>query len=117
MSAALRLIELRYLPSVVGSVTAGSLSIGDEVEWLPRGEKVRVRSLQNHDRAVDQVHRGQRAAINLAGVHHEDVIRGQELARPGYLIPSRVVRNGFLRLRSPVGGDSCEVRERAIAPA
>src|SRR5438067_6523191 len=54
---------------VTGSVTSGSLSVGDEVVWLPRGEKVRVRSLQNHDRAVDQVHRGQRAAINLAGVH------------------------------------------------
>ena len=32
-----------------------------------------------------------RAAINLAGVHHEDVLRGQELATPGYLVPSRVV--------------------------
>ena len=32
---------------------------------------------------------GQRAAINLAGVHHEDVLRGQELATPGFLAPSR----------------------------
>src|SRR5947208_8356858 len=76
---------------VTGSVTSGSLRVGDEVEWLPRGEKVRVRSLQNHDRPVDEVHRGQRAAINLAGVHHEDVIRGQEVATPGYLVPSRVL--------------------------
>jgi selenocysteine-specific elongation factor len=76
---------------VTGSVTSGSLRVGDEVEWQPRGDKVRVRSLQNHDKPVDEVHRGQRAAINLAGVHHEDVIRGQELATPGYLQPSRVV--------------------------
>jgi selenocysteine-specific elongation factor len=76
---------------VTGSVTAGSLKVGDEVEWLPRAERVRVRSLQNHDRPVEQVHRGQRAAINLAGVHHEDVVRGQELATPGYLLPARVV--------------------------
>jgi selenocysteine-specific elongation factor len=76
---------------VTGSVTSGSVRVGDEVEWLPRGERVRVRSLQNHDRAVEEVHRGMRAAINLAGVHHEDVIRGQELATPGYLVPSRVV--------------------------
>src|SRR5216684_3670783 len=61
---------------VTGSVTSGSVKVGDEVEWLPRREKVRVRSLQNHDRPVEEVHRGQRAAINLAGVHHEDVIRG-----------------------------------------
>src|SRR5262245_41467303 len=76
---------------VTGSVTSGSVRVGDEVEWQPRGEKVRVRSLQNHDKAVEEVHRGMRAAINLAGVHHEDVIRGQEVATPGYLEPSRVV--------------------------
>jgi selenocysteine-specific elongation factor len=76
---------------VTGSVTSGSVKVGDEVDWLPRGERVRVRSLQNHDRAVEEVHRGQRAAINLAGVRHEDVARGQDLATPGYLLPSRVV--------------------------
>jgi selenocysteine-specific elongation factor len=76
---------------VTGSVTSGSVKVGDEVEWQPRGERVRVRSLQNHDRAVEEAHRGQRAAINLAGVRHEDVIRGQELATPGFLVPSRVM--------------------------
>src|SRR5437660_9380100 len=64
---------------VTGSVTSGTLRVGDEVEWQPRGERVRVRSLQNHDRPVEEVHRGMRAAINPAGVHHEDVVRGQEL--------------------------------------
>lgn len=76
---------------VTGSVTAGSVKVGDEVEWQPRGERVRVRSLQNHDRPVEEVHRGMRAAINLAGVRHEDVVRGQEVATPGYLQPARVV--------------------------
>jgi len=76
---------------ITGSVTSGSVRAGDEVEWLPSGQRVRVRSLQNHDRSVEEVHRGQRAAINLAGVRHEDVVRGQELATPGYLLPSRVL--------------------------
>jgi selenocysteine-specific elongation factor len=75
---------------VTGSVTAGSLKVGDEVEWQPRGERVRVRALQNHDKPVEEVHRGMRAAINLAGVAHEDVVRGQEISTPGYLVPSRV---------------------------
>src|SRR5439155_8767006 len=61
------------------------------VDCLPSGERVRVRSLQNHDRAVEEVHRGMRAAINLAGVRHEDVVRGQELATPRYLVPSKVL--------------------------
>jgi len=76
---------------VTGSVTSGSLAVGDEVEWLPRGDRVRVRSLQNHGRSVQTVHRGMRAAINLAGVHHENVARGQELALPGYLRPTRTL--------------------------
>jgi selenocysteine-specific elongation factor len=76
---------------VTGSVTSGRVRVGEEVEWLPRGQRVRIRSLQNHDRSVEEVHVGQRAAINLAGVHHEDVVRGQELATPGYLVPSRVM--------------------------
>ena len=76
---------------VTGSVIDGSLRVGDEVEWLPSRQRVRVRSIQNHDHAVDEAHRGQRAAINLAGVAHEDVLRGQELATPGYLVPSRVI--------------------------
>jgi selenocysteine-specific elongation factor len=76
---------------VTGSVHSGTARIGDEFERLPGGDRVRVRELQNHDRAVDEVHRGMRAAINLVGVKHTDVKRGQELARPGYLVPSRVV--------------------------
>jgi len=40
---------------------------------------------------VEEVHRGMRAAINLAGIRHEDVIRGQEVATPGYLEPARVL--------------------------
>jgi selenocysteine-specific elongation factor len=76
---------------VTGSVTSGRLKIGEEVEWLPRGERVRVRSLQNHDQPVEEVHRGMRAALNLAGVRHEEVVRGQELATVGYLLPSRVL--------------------------
>ncbi len=76
---------------VTGSVTSGSLRVGDEVEWQPRGERVRVRSLQNHEHSVEEVRKGQRAAINLAGVRHEEVKRGQEIATPGYLVPSRVM--------------------------
>jgi selenocysteine-specific elongation factor len=76
---------------VTGSATAGSLKVGDEVDWLPAAQRVRVRSLQNHEQSVDEVHRGQRAAINLAGVRYEDVARGQELATPGYLVSSKVL--------------------------
>jgi selenocysteine-specific elongation factor len=76
---------------VTGSVTSGSLRVGDEVEWLPQGQRLRVRSLQNHGQPVAEVRRGMRAAINLAGVHHTEVGRGQELAALGYLVPSKIL--------------------------
>jgi len=76
---------------VTGSVASGSVRVGDELEWQTSGTRVRIRGLQQHDHAVDQVQRGQRAALNLAGVPHEEVRRGQELATPGYLIPSCVL--------------------------
>jgi selenocysteine-specific elongation factor len=76
---------------VTGSVTSGHARLGDELEVEPGGVRVRVRGLQNHDRAVEEVFRGQRAAINLAGVHHEAIGRGQELATIGHLIPSRLL--------------------------
>jgi selenocysteine-specific elongation factor len=79
---------------VTGSVTTGTVRVGDELEWHKgdgTSEPVRVRSLNNHGQPADEVRRGQRAAINLAGVPHETVRRGQELAAPGYLAPSRVL--------------------------
>lgn len=76
---------------VTGTVTTGSVRVGDEVVWLPRGDTVRIRGLQCHDAAVEEVHRGMRAAMNLAGVKHEEVARGQELATPGFLEASQVL--------------------------
>ena len=76
---------------VTGSVQSGRAKVGDQLSMEPRGVSVRVRGMQQHDRPVDAVHRGQRAAINLAGVHHADVGRGDELATPGYLVPSRLM--------------------------
>lgn len=78
---------------VTGSVTSGTVKVADELDWHKGDgtiETVRVRGLNNHGKPVEETHRGQRAAVNLAGVPHEQVRRGQELATPGYLVPSKV---------------------------
>lgn len=80
-----------YGAVVTGSVGSGRVRIGDDLLIQPGGHQVRVRGLQNHDRTVEEVHRGQRAAINLAGVHHDDLSRGHELTTPGHLMPSRLL--------------------------
>jgi len=76
---------------VTGSVASGVARLGDELTIEPGGVAVRVRGLHHHDAAVDEVRRGQRAAINLAGIHHDAVRRGQELATPGHLLPSKLL--------------------------
>jgi selenocysteine-specific elongation factor len=76
---------------VTGTVVSGHVTLGDELEWHPEGRMVRVRGLQRHDHPVERVGRGTRAAMNLAGVHHTEIQRGQELASIGYLRPTRVL--------------------------
>lgn len=74
---------------VTGTIASGTVSVGDELELMPLLQKVRVRSIQRHDQSVETIGRGNRAAINLAGIHHTEVHRGQELATPGYLEPTQ----------------------------
>ncbi|MCA9230987.1 MAG: selenocysteine-specific translation elongation factor [Planctomycetales bacterium] len=76
---------------VTGSVTSGQVGEGEQLQLQPQGVDVRVRGLQSHDRAVKQVGRGQRAAVNLGGIHYQDVARGQCLASCGALRPSRII--------------------------
>jgi selenocysteine-specific elongation factor len=80
-----------YGTVVTGSASSGRAAVGQELVIEPGNLTVRVRGLQNHERAVDEIHRGQRAAINLAGIHHADIRRGHELASPGHLVPSRLI--------------------------
>jgi selenocysteine-specific elongation factor len=79
---------------VTGSVVGGGVKVGDELDWHKGDgtvETVRVRSMTNHGKPADELHRGQRGGLNLAGVPHDAVRRGQELATPGYLAPSKVL--------------------------
>lgn len=76
---------------VTGSVNSGKISVGDQIVIQPGDTEVRVRGIQNHDSASQTVARGQRAAINLAGVHHADIGRGHELASPEHLSPSKLM--------------------------
>lgn len=74
---------------VTGSVVSGAAKTGDELEIVPGCVQVRIRGLQNHDRTASEVHRGQRAAINLVGIHHDETKRGQELIFPRSLVESK----------------------------
>jgi selenocysteine-specific elongation factor len=74
-----------------GSVLRGVVNVGDELHVCPSDRIARVRSLQTHGRNVMRIERGQRAAVNLAGVTQEELFRGSELASPNLLRPSRLL--------------------------
>jgi selenocysteine-specific elongation factor len=74
---------------VTGSVIGGEVRAGDTLELLPEQTPVRVRGVQSHGALVNESGERRRTAINLAGIKVDEVHRGQELAMPGYLQPSR----------------------------
>lgn len=85
---------------VTGSVSSGSVSVGDKLVIQPGGLEVRVREIQNHEQTVQTIARGQRSAINLGGVHHDEIRRGQELAAVGHLKPARIVSTSIVTLKT-----------------
>ncbi len=75
---------------VTGTLIGGSIKPGDRLELLPAGKSVRVRQVQVHDKPVEVAERGQRVALNLAGLERGEIERGMVLAAPGILEPSRL---------------------------
>ncbi len=76
---------------VTGTLTGGSLAIGDEIEVLPAGRRARIRGLQSHERAIEHARPVARVAVNLAGVERDELRRGDVLAHPGSFAVGRVV--------------------------
>ncbi|HKC64156.1 MAG TPA: selenocysteine-specific translation elongation factor [Pyrinomonadaceae bacterium] len=76
---------------VTGTLVAGSVAEGDEMELLPAGLRVRVRGLQVHGQRVERAFAGQRTAINLGGVDVQQIERGMLLAPAGRLQPTQAL--------------------------
>lgn len=74
---------------VTGTLLDGSLQVGQEVELLPSGNKVRIRGLQTHKKNEQVASPGSRTAVNLAGINVEEIQRGQVLASLGKYQPTQ----------------------------
>jgi selenocysteine-specific elongation factor len=74
---------------VTGTLVGGALRQGAELAVLPADRRVRVRGLQQHNRSVDEARPGSRTAVNLSGLDHSQVRRGDVLALPGTVSASR----------------------------
>ncbi|MEJ7762372.1 MAG: selenocysteine-specific translation elongation factor [Thermomicrobiales bacterium] len=73
---------------VTGTLSGGSLAVGQELRHLPSGRPVRVRGLQSHRAGLDRVGPGTRVAVNVTGLDVADVRRGDVLAPAGALRPA-----------------------------
>jgi selenocysteine-specific elongation factor len=93
---------------VTGTVSDGAFRVGDEVEIVPGGLKARIRSLQSHKRSVELGLPGSRLAINLTGVHPDQMRRGMVVTRPGNLhaTPLIDVRLRLIAANSPLTGEA-----------
>lgn len=73
---------------VTGTLWAGSIAVGDELEVLPHGIRARVRGIQVHGENVEAASSGNRTALNLVNVKTEDVRPGDFLVTPGSIAPT-----------------------------
>ncbi len=89
-------IDRAFAPSgagtvITGTLTGGTLGVGDELVALPSGQTGRVRSLQSHHRSVESVQPGTRVAVNLTGISHGELGRGHVLVREGQWHTSQMI--------------------------
>ena len=70
---------------VTGGVAHGAFTVGDTVEVVTTAgvRPARVRAIQRHGEPAASAPAGCRAALNLAGVSHRAMARGDAVVRPG----------------------------------
>ena len=98
---------------VTGTVASGSVKKNDEVIIISkkqgnpnprlihaRTRKVKIRGMQSHFNEVTAITAGQRAAINISGIPHAEIERGDVLTSPDMDSASRIVAVSFEFLNS-----------------
>lgn len=68
---------------VTGSLLGSTLQVDQGVEIFPDGLRTRVRGIQSHEQPRESVGPGRRVAVNLAGIDHDSISRGDMIGLPG----------------------------------
>jgi selenocysteine-specific elongation factor len=85
---------------ITGTLTSGSINVGDDIMVYPKQIVSKVRGIQVHSSGVDNAGPGTRTAINFQGLDKELVSRGDILSTPDTLIESYMLDAQFLYLKS-----------------
>ena len=76
---------------VTGTLTGGTIRTGEDLYAMPGSQAARIRGLQSHHRSVESIPPGNRVAINLTGVDHNNLQRGDVMVREGQWHDSAMV--------------------------
>ena len=87
---------------VTGTLTGGALRTDQGVDVA--GHHVRVRAVQTHGAQVDEQRPGTRVALNLVGIAHHEVERGDAVVVASQWRPTRMV-DASLRVLDSVDHD------------
>ena len=73
---------------VTGTLIDGSLDSDTELTIVRTRQRVRVREIQQHEKSTPQLVPGHRCALNLVGVNHAEIFRGDALIIEDQWLPS-----------------------------
>ncbi len=73
---------------VTGTLIDGSLESDTELTVARTRQPVRVREIQQHEKSTPQLAPGHRCALNLVGVNHAEIFRGDALIIEDQWLPS-----------------------------
>ena len=76
---------------VTGTLTGGTVAVDDDVEVGSRRLRARVRAVQTAHRQVESAAPGTRVALNLVGVEHRELVRGDAVVGPDQWTFARTV--------------------------
>ncbi|HLO25694.1 MAG TPA: selenocysteine-specific translation elongation factor [Geobacteraceae bacterium] len=86
-----RVFTITGFGTVVTGTLSGEINVGDEVEVLPAALPCRVRGIQTHGKKSDKGFAGQRVAVNLQGVEHTEIFRGDIVVPQRTYRPTRTI--------------------------
>ncbi len=85
---------------ITGTLLAGKIKVGDDVEILPGKIRSKVRGVQVHNQLAESVSAGLRTALNFQGLEKKLLNRGDVVSFPGTIVPTRRVDAWFNHLKS-----------------
>ena len=114
---------------VTGTLTDGCLKVGDPILIAPLMLEARIRAIQTLGQAIDQAQPGHRVALNLVGVEHGQLARGDVVIQEGQWFCSPRVDASLSVLKSlkhvvsrrgaftvHIGSDEIPARVRVLGP-